>query len=434
MRIAIIGTGYVGLVSGACLAELGHRITCVDKDRTKIDGLLMGRAPIYEPGLEPLIARNLAEGRLAFTTDIAKAVAGCDAVFIAVGTPSSAEDGRADLRFVLAAAGEIGRALTGYAVVITKSTVPVGSNRLVAEAVRAANPEARIDVASNPEFLREGAAITDFMQPDRVVVGVDSAAAGKVLAAIYAPLTGRGVPLIETGIESAELIKYAANAFLATKVTFINEIASLCETVGADVTAVARGIGLDARIGPRFLQPGPGYGGSCFPKDAKALAHIGRDNGVPLQIVEAVIGANDGVKERMIRKLRALCDGDFDGKVIAVFGVTFKADTDDMREAPSLTIVPALVAAGARVRVTDPQGRHEGEALLPGVEWVEDPYAAAKAADLVVILTEWALFRALDLQRLAQGMARPRIADLRNIHAPAALRAAGFERIESVGR
>ena len=377
MRIAIVGTGYVGLVSGACLAELGHSVTCIDKDLAKIAGLLQGRSPIYEPGLEPLIARNMAEGRLAFTTDIGAAVAGVDAIFIAVGTPSRAEDGRADLGFVMAAAAEIGRSLTGYAVVITKSTVPVGANRQVAEAIRAANPQAGFDVVSNPEFLREGAAIADFMQPDRVVVGVDSKAAGKVLAEIYAPLTKAGVPMIETGIESAELIKYAANAFLATKVTFINEIASLCEAVGADVTAVARGIGLDARIGPRFLQPGPGYGGSCFPKDSKALAHIGRDNGVPLQIVEAVIGANDGVKRRMIEKLEALCDGDMRGRTIAVFGVTFKADTDDMREAPSLTIVPALVAAGAKVRVTDPQGRHEGEALLAGVEWVEDPYAAA---------------------------------------------------------
>ncbi len=434
MRIAIVGTGYVGLVSGACLAELGHSVTCIDKDLAKIAGLLQGRSPIYEPGLEPLIARNMAEGRLAFTTDIGAAVAGVDAIFIAVGTPSRAEDGRADLGFVMAAAAEIGRSLTGYAVVITKSTVPVGANRQVAEAIRAANPQAGFDVVSNPEFLREGAAIADFMQPDRVVVGVDSKAAGKVLAEIYAPLTKAGVPMIETGIESAELIKYAANAFLATKVTFINEIASLCEAVGADVTAVARGIGLDARIGPRFLQPGPGYGGSCFPKDSKALAHIGRDNGVPLQIVEAVIGANDGVKRRMIEKLEALCDDDMRGRTIAVFGVTFKADTDDMREAPSLTIVPALVAAGAKVRVTDPQGRHEGEALLAGVEWIEDPYAAATGADLVVILTEWALFRELDLARLARGMALRRIADLRNIHAPEALRAAGFDRIAGIGR
>ena len=353
-------------------------------------------------------------------------MAGAEVVVIAVGTPSRAEDGRADLGFVLGVAGEIGRALSGPAVIVTKSTVPVGTNRAVARAVLAANPQAEFDIASNPEFLREGVAITDFLRPDRIVVGVETERARARMAALYKPLVAKGSPLIETGIESAELIKYASNAFLATKVTFINEIASLCEKVGADVMAVSQGMGLDQRIGPRFLQPGPGYGGSCFPKDSMTLAHIGRDNGVPLRIVEAVIGANDGVKQRMIEKLVALCDGTLAGKTVAVFGVTFKPDTDDMREAPSLTIVPALVAGGAKVRVTDP--------LLPGLTWIDDPYEAATGADLVVILTEWALFKDIDLARLAGRMAQTRIADLRNIHTPEVWRAAGFTAISGLGR
>ncbi len=434
MRVAIVGTGYVGLVSGACLADLGHAVVCIDRDAAKIAGLRAGRVPIHEPGLEALIAANVAAGRLSFVTDLALGMAGAEVVFIAVGTPSRAEDGRADLGFVLGVAGEIGRALSGPAVIVTKSTVPVGTNRAVAKAVLAANPQAEFDIASNPEFLREGVAITDFMQPDRIVVGVETERARARMAALFAPLVAKGSPLIETGIESAELIKYASNAFLAIKVTFINEIASLCEKVGADVMAVSQGMGLDQRIGPRFLQPGPGYGGSCFPKDAKALACIGRDSGVPLQIVEAVIGANDGVKQRMIEKLVALCDGTLAGKTIAVFGVTFKPDTDDMREAPSLTIVPALVAGGAKLRITDPQGRHEGEALLPGVTWIDDPYEAATGADLVVILTEWALFKDMDLARLAGRMAQARIADLRNIHTPEVWRAAGFTAISGLGR
>jgi UDPglucose 6-dehydrogenase len=434
VRVAIIGTGYVGLVSGACLADLGHEVVCVDRDAAKIAGLRAGRLPIYEPGLEALIAGNVAAGRLSFVTDLALGMAGAEVVLIAVGTPSRAEDGRADLGFVLGVAAEIGHALSGPAVIVTKSTVPVGTNRAVAKAVLVANPQADFDIASNPEFLREGVAIADFMQPDRIVVGVETERARARMAALYAPLVAKGSPLIETGIESAELIKYASNAFLATKVTFINEIASLCEKVGADVMDVSLGMGLDQRIGPRFLQPGPGIGGSCFPKDAKALAHIGRDIGVPLQIVDAVVGANDGVKQRMIEKLVALCDGRLAGKMIAVFGVTFKPDTDDMREAPSLTIVPALVAGGAKVRVTDPQGRHEGEALLPGVTWVDDPYEAATGADLVVILTEWALFKDMDLARLAGRMAQARIADLRNIHTPEAWRAAGFTAISGLGR
>ncbi len=434
LRIAIVGTGYVGLVSGTCLAELGHLVTCIDRDAAKIARLLAGEVPIYEPGLDRLIGVNVAAGRLTFASDLGAGIAGAGAIFIAVGTPSRPDDGRADLSYVLGAASEIGRNLSDYAVIVTKSTVPVGTNRKVAEAIRSANPAAEFDIASNPEFLREGAAIADFMAPDRVVIGTETDRSRKVMAELYAPLAARGCEMVDTGIESAELIKYASNAFLATKITFINEIASLCERVGADVMSVSRGMGLDGRIGPKFLQPGPGYGGSCFPKDSKALAHIGRDVNVPLQIVEAVIGANDGVKRRMIEKLEALCDGDFVGKRIAVLGVTFKPDTDDMREAPSLTIVPALIAAGATVRIMDPQGQHEGAALLPGATWHDDPYQAAEGADLVVILTEWAVFRDLDLARLARGMAKPRIADLRNVHAPEKLREAGFDRIAGIGR
>jgi UDPglucose 6-dehydrogenase len=434
MRIAMIGTGYVGLVSGACFSDFGHDVICVDKDTGKIEQLNRGEVPIFEPGLEALIAKNTGAGRLSFTTDLARAVDGAEAVFIAVGTPTRRGDGHADLTYVMAAAAEIGRALTSYVVVVTKSTVPVGTNRKVAEAVAAANPEARFDVASNPEFLREGAAIDDFMHPDRVVVGVESAKARKVMAELYRPLSLREFPMVYTGLESAEMIKYAANAFLATKITFINEIAALCEKVGADVKAVAKGMGMDGRIGDKFLHAGPGYGGSCFPKDTKALARIGQDHASPMQIVEAVIKVNDEVKRRMIDKILDLCGGTLRDKTIAVLGVTFKPNTDDMREAPSLTIIPALVGAGAKVRVTDPQGRHEGEALLPGVKWVENPYQAANDAELVVLLTEWNEFRGLDLGKLARKMAKPQMADLRNVYDPVEVREAGFTAYVGVGR
>ncbi|MFN3280408.1 MAG: UDP-glucose dehydrogenase family protein [Tabrizicola sp.] len=434
MRIAMIGTGYVGLVSGACFSDFGHEVICVDRDAGKIERLNRGEVPIFEPGLEALIAKNAGAGRLSFTTDLAAAVDGAEAVFIAVGTPTRRGDGHADLTYVMAAAAEIGRALTGYAVVVTKSTVPVGTNRKVAEAIRAANPAAEFDVASNPEFLREGAAIDDFMHPDRVVVGVESPRARKVMAELYRPLSLREFPMVYTGLESAELIKYAANAFLATKITFINEIAALCERVGADVKTVAKGIGMDGRIGDKFLHAGPGYGGSCFPKDTKALARIGQDHAVPMQIVETVIKVNEEVKRRMIDKIVDLCGGSVRDKTIAVLGVTFKPNTDDMREAPSLTIVPALVGGGAKVRVSDPQGRHEGEALLPGVKWVDNPYQAANEADLVVLLTEWNEFRGLDLAKLARKMATPQMADLRNIYDPAEVRAAGFTAYVGVGR
>jgi UDPglucose 6-dehydrogenase len=390
--------------------------------------------PIFEPGLEALIAKNVAAGRLSFATDLVAAVDGAEAVFIAVGTPTRRGDGHADLSYVMAAAAEIGRALAGYAVIVTKSTVPLGTNRKVAEAVLAANPAAEFDVASNPEFLREGAAIDDFMHPDRVVVGVETGRARKVMAELYRPLSLREVPMVYTGLESAEMIKYAANAFLATKITFINEIAALCEKVGADVKTVARGIGMDGRIGDKFLHAGPGYGGSCFPKDTKALARIGQDHASPMQIVETVIKVNEEVKRRMIDKIVDLCGGSLRDKTVAILGVTFKPNTDDMREAPSLTIIPALVGAGAKVRVSDPQGRHEGEALLPGVKWIENPYQAANDADLVVLLTEWNEFRGLDLAKLARKMAVPQMADLRNIYDPAEVREAGFTAYVGVGR
>ncbi|MGR3466846.1 MAG: UDP-glucose dehydrogenase family protein [Shimia sp.] len=434
MKIAMIGTGYVGLVSGVCFSDFGHDVVCVDKAEAKIEMLERGEVPIYEPGLDALMAKNVEAGRLSFTTDLAGAVAGADAVFIAVGTPTRRGDGHADLTYVMAAAEEIAAALTGYAVIVTKSTVPLGTNRQVKHTIAKANPGAEFDVASNPEFLREGAAIDDFMRPDRVVVGVQSERAAEVMADIYRPLFLRDFPIVTTDLESAEMIKYAANAFLATKITFINEIAALCERVGADIKEVSKGMGLDGRIGNKFLHAGPGYGGSCFPKDTAALARIGQDVAVPMRITETVMAVNDGVKARMVEKLRDLCDGSFNGKIVAVLGVTFKPNTDDMREAPSLTIVPALVGGGAKVRVVDPQGKREGEALLPGVRWDDDPYKAAQNADLLVILTEWNEFRALDLKKLGRKMAVARMADLRNIYDAKDARRAGFESYMSVGR
>jgi len=434
MQIAMIGTGYVGLVSGVCLSDFGHDVICVDHDPRKIEALQAGKVPIYEPGLEQLMARNVEAGRLSFTTELAEAVAGAEAVFIAVGTPTRRGDGHADLSYVMAAAEDVAKALNGFTVVVTKSTVPVGTNRKVKQTIAKANPDADFEVASNPEFLREGAAIDDFMKPDRVVVGVQSQRAAEVMQDIYRPLYLRDFPIVTTDLESAEMIKYAANAFLATKITFINEIAALCERVGADVKEVAKGMGLDGRIGKLFLHAGPGYGGSCFPKDTSALARIGQEHAVPQNIVETVMRVNDGVKTRMVEKLRDLCDGTFNGKTVAVLGVTFKPNTDDMRDAPSLTIVPALVGGGAKVRVVDPQGKREGEALLPGVNWHDDPYKAANKADLLVILTEWNEFRALDLPKLAKRMATPRMADLRNIYSARDARKAGFEAYESVGR
>jgi UDPglucose 6-dehydrogenase len=434
MKIAMIGTGYVGLVSGVCFSDFGHEVVCVDKDPAKIEKLDRGEIPIFEPGLDVLLAKNVKAGRLRFTLDIKAAVDGADAVFIAVGTPTRRGDGHADLTYVMAAAAEIGAALTGYAVIVTKSTVPVGTNRAVQAAARAAAPDAQFDVASNPEFLREGAAIDDFMRPDRVVVGVESDRARAVMADIYRPLFLRDFPVVYTDLESAEMIKYAANAFLAVKITFINEIAALCEKVGADIKSVSKGMGLDGRIGNKFLHAGPGYGGSCFPKDTKALARIGQEHAVPMQITETVIKVNDEIKRRMVDKIVDLCGGAISGKTVAVLGVTFKPNTDDMRDAPSLTIVPALIGGGAKVRVVDPEGRREGVKLLPGVEWHDSAYDAAAGADAVVILTEWNEFRALDLPRLAGSMATPRMADLRNIYSAEAARAAGFTDYVAVGR
>ena len=434
MKIAMIGTGYVGLVSGVCLSDFGHEVVCVDKNPTKIEMLERGEVPIYEPGLDALMERNVASGRLSFTGSLAEAVADADAVFIAVGTPTRRGDGHADLTYVYAAAEEVAQNLKSYAVIVTKSTVPVGTNRQVERIVREARPDLEFDVASNPEFLREGAAIDDFMRPDRVVVGVETERAREIMGEIYRPLFLRDFPIVFTDLESAEMIKYAANAFLATKITFINEIAALCERVGADIKAVSRGMGLDNRIGNKFLHAGPGYGGSCFPKDTSALARIGQEYSVPQEITETVIRVNEGVKRRMIEKIRDMCGDTFNGKTIAVLGVTFKPNTDDMRDGPALTIVPAMVGAGASVRVVDPQGRREGEALLPGVEWASDAYAAAAGADALVILTEWNEFRALDLGRLAAGMRSPRMADLRNIYSERDAKAAGFETYVAVGR
>jgi len=437
MRIAMIGTGYVGLVSGTCFSDFGHEVVCVDRDARKIEMLETGGVPIYEPGLDDLIARNVKAGRLSFTTELAPALENADAVFIAVGTPTRRGDGHADLQYVYAAAEEVARHIRRYAVIVTKSTVPVGTNAEVARRVRAANPDAEFDVASNPEFLREGAAIEDFMRPDRVVVGVTSERAERVMRDIYRPLYLRETPIVVTSLESAEIIKYAANAFLATKITFINEIADLCEKTGADVKHVAKGIGLDGRIGPKFLHPGPGYGGSCFPKDTSALARSGQEFAAPLRIVETVIQVNDARKRAMVAKIAEALDDRLAGRTVLVLGVTFKPNTDDMREAPALTVVPALVGGGAKVRIIDPQGRKEGQHLLHNVDWRDDPYEAAGGADAVVVLTEWNEFRAIDLDRLARAMrpanGAPVLLDLRNVYAPSAARAAGF-RYVSVGR
>ena len=437
MRIAMIGTGYVGLVSGVCFSDFGHEIVCVDKLADKVDTLKAGGVPIYEPGLDDMLQRNVAAGRLSFTTDLAEAVKGAKAVFIAVGTPTRRGDGHADLTYVYAAAKELADVIDDGTVVVTKSTVPVGTNREVQRVIEArlaeTGREIGFDVASNPEFLREGAAIEDFMRPDRVVVGVETEAAEAVMREIYRPLSLREAPVMVTSLESAEVIKYAANAFLATKITFINEIADLCEKVGGDVQAVAKGIGMDGRIGSKFLHAGPGYGGSCFPKDTSALARIGQDHSIPLRIVETVIDVNDARKRRMVDKVVDALDGSVNGKKIAVLGVTFKPETDDMRESPSLTIVPALVGGGASVSVTDPEGRKEGERLLPGVSWVEDAYDAAAGADAVVLLTEWNQFRALDLARLAQGMQGAVFVDMRNVYRRDEAERAGLRYI-GVGR
>jgi len=433
MRIAMIGTGYVGLVSGVCFSDFGHEVICVDRDATKIARLNKGEVPIYEPGLDDLLEKNVAAGRLTFTTDLGAAMQGAEAVFIAVGTPARRGDGHADLSYVYAAAEELAALISDYLVVITKSTVPVGTNREIQRRIRAARPDADFDVASNPEFLREGAAIEDFMRPDRIVVGVESARAREVIADLYRPLFLRETPIVHTGLESAEMIKYAANAFLATKITFINEIADLCERTGADVQHVAKGMGLDGRIGGKFLHPGPGYGGSCFPKDTQALAQTAHLHDAPLQIVSTVIAVNEARKLAMARKIVEAAGGSVAGKRIAVLGVTFKPNTDDMRDAPSLAIVPALRDAGAEIVICDPQGRREGEGLLGPATWTAGPYEAAHGADLLVLITEWNEFRAMDLKRLRNEMRGTLIVDLRNIYPPDEVREAGFTYV-SIGR
>ena len=433
MRIAMVGSGYVGLVSGACFAQFGHDVVCVDKDEEKIAALQQGSIPIYEPGLDALVADNVKAGRLSFTTNLSDAVPSADAIFIAVGTPTRRGDGHADLTYVYTAAAEIGAALRGYSVVVTKSTVPVGTGRQVARIIRDAQPDADFDVASNPEFLREGAAIEDFMKPDRVVIGVESDRSREVMTAVYRPLNLIQTPMVFTNIETAEVTKYASNAFLATKITFINEVANLCEKVGADVHDVARAIGLDGRIGRKFLHPGPGFGGSCFPKDTLALAQTARMAGAPQTLVEQVIVVNDTRKKSMAAKVIDFCGGSVAGLRIGVLGLTFKPNTDDMRDSPSLEIIPALQGAGAEIVAFDPQGMKEAARLLPKVRFADTGYAAAFSADVLVVITEWHEFRGLDPRRLKEIMKRPRIVDLRNIFDPQEMDGLGFEYV-SIGR
>ncbi|WP_188659272.1 UDP-glucose dehydrogenase family protein [Sphingomonas metalli] len=438
MRIVMIGSGYVGLVSGACFADFGHDVVCVDKDEGKIAALHAGRMPIYEPGLDQLVAANVAAGRLTFTTDLAASVAGAEAIFIAVGTPARRGDGHADLSYVFGATHEIAAALSGPTVIVTKSTVPVGTGDEVERIIREARPELDVAVVSNPEFLREGAAIADFKRPDRVVIGTDDARARGVMQEVYRPLYLNENPILFTGRRTSELIKYAANAFLATKITFINEIADLCEVVGADVKDVSRGIGLDNRIGRKFLHAGPGYGGSCFPKDTLALLKTADDYESPIHIVDAVVKVNEARKRKMGRKvlhaLGAQGDGsDARGKTVALLGLTFKPNTDDMRDAPSIAIAQALADAGVTVRAHDPEGTKQAKTMMPDLTYCADPYEAVQGADAVVIVTEWDAFRALDLHRLKSAMATPVMVDLRNVYRREAVEAAGFS-YTAVGR
>jgi UDPglucose 6-dehydrogenase len=433
MRVAMIGTGYVGLVSGACFADFGHSVVCIDKDEAKIARLKAGGIPIYEPGLEALVANNVRDGRLSFTTEPADAIAEADAVFIAVGTPSRRGDGHADLSYVHAAAAEIADLMQGFTVVVTKSTVPVGTGDEIERIIRERRPDAAFAVVSNPEFLREGAAIEDFKRPDRVVVGTDDERAREVMRELYRPLKLNETPILFTGRRTSELIKYAANAFLAMKITFINEMADLCEAVGADVQQVARGIGLDNRIGSKFLNAGPGYGGSCFPKDTLALVRTADDAGSPVRLVKTTVEVNDARKKAMSERVSAAA-GDLKGKTVAILGLTFKPNTDDMRDAPSLDVVPALLAMGATVRAFDPEGMEEAARMLGGeVTFVDGPYSAVQGADVAVILTEWDQFRALDLDRVKLLMKAPVVVDLRNVYRPEDMRTRGF-RYNSIGR
>ena len=433
MHVTIVGSGYVGLVSGTCLADFGHDVVCVDKDHAKVEALKLGRIPIFEPGLEALVAANVKAGRLSFSTELADAVGKADAVFIAVGTPSRRGDGFADLSYVYAAAREIAQAVSGFTVIVTKSTVPVGTGDEVERIIRETNPAADVSVVSNPEFLREGAAIEDFKRPDRIVIGCDDERGGAVLREVYRPLYINQAPFLMTGRRTAELTKYAANAFLATKITFINEMADLCEKVGANVQHVARGIGLDNRIGGKFLHAGPGYGGSCFPKDTLALVKTARDHEAPTRIVEAVVAVNDARKSAMARKIVAACGGSVRGKRVALLGLTFKPNTDDMRDAPSLAIVAALKDGGALIRATDPEGMEAAKPLMESIDYAEDAYSCAAEADVIVIVTEWDAFRALDLDRLKRIMKAPVMVDLRNVYPPEDVRKRGFTYV-SIGR
>ncbi len=433
MRVTMVGTGYVGLVSGACFADFGHQVICVDKDVGKIDRLHQGIMPIFEPGLEDLVASNVKAGRLSFTTDLNEAVKDTDTVFIAVGTPSRRGDGHADLSYVEQAAREIAEHMRGYTVVVNKSTVPVGTGDLVQSIMAEVNPTGDFSVVSNPEFLREGAAIGDFKRPDRVVVGTEDERARQVMRELYRPLFLNETPILFTDRRTSELIKYAANAFLAVKIAYINEMADLCEQVGANVQEVARGIGLDNRIGKKFLNAGPGYGGSCFPKDTLALMRTAQEAHAPVTIVEATVASNTNRKKRMASKIIEACGGDVSGKTIGILGLTFKPNTDDMRDSPSLDIVPALLAAGARIQAYDPEGMEEAKKELTGIEMVEGPYSVADNADALVILTEWDQFRALDFERLSRQMKQPVMVDLRNIYNPDDLRQNGFTYV-SIGR
>ena len=428
MNVVMIGSGYVGLVSGACFAEFGAHVTCIDLDQKKIDSLCAGVMPIYEPGLDDLVARNVAAKRLRFTTEYDPAIGEADLVFIAVGTPTRRGDGHADLVYVYEAARKIAHHLSGYTVIVDKSTVPVGTARQVARIVREENPEADFDVASNPEFLREGAAIGDFMRPDRVVLGVESQRAENQLRELYRPLNLIEAPIMVTNLESAELVKYASNAFLATKISFINEIANLCEHVGADVHAVAKGMGLDNRIGKKFLHAGPGYGGSCFPKDTTALIRIAQEHGASCRIVEAAVEVNAAQKARMVKKIREALGGSESGKTIAVLGLTFKPETDDMRDAPALAIIPNLIDKGARIHAHDPQGMREARSLLPeGIAYFQDLYEAVTAADAVVLMTEWNEYRGMDLNKVSGLMKHAVFIDLRNVYERAVMTAHGFQ-------
>jgi len=434
MNITMIGTGYVGLVTGACLAEFGHQVVCMDKDCAKIKFLQEGGIPIYEPGLEVLVRKNAAEGRLTFSTDLASAVQSAQAVFIAVGTPSSIRgDGYADLTYVYGAARELAFHLTDYTVVVDKSTVPVGTARQVARIITEANPTADFEVVSNPEFLREGAAIHDFMRPDRVVIGTDSERARRVMEEIYAPLSLHAVPFVVTNQETAELIKYASNAFLSVKISFINEMATICEVVGADAKDLAKGVGMDGRIGQQFLHPGPGYGGSCFPKDILALLRVAQEHGVAARIVEAGVEVNAAQKARMVKKIRDAIGGSESGKTIAALGITFKPETDDLRGAPAMSILPPLYEKGASIRVHDPQGMKQAAEILPYFTYANSPYEACQGADAVVLFTEWDQYKDLDLVRLKAAMRTPVFIDLRNVYDPAKMREAGFHYV-GVGR